>query len=122
MSWYSNLSKAAQNLVAIGTLIAVSVTSTLAASRYLGAPAALAESIRDQNTDHLQRMRTIDSTHVARVSELEMKTEVHQSETVETLQSIDAAVRRLDLRLCLEQARRDSTDARACAEINLPDQ
>ncbi len=103
MSWFERLGKSAQGMVAIGTIIIITVAAATASVRFIAVPAEL---------------EAMDTQHNERMDYIEMRQESYEETTTEQLDQILQSVESLDLRLCLEQADRDETDPRLCAEIH----
>ncbi len=101
MSWFDRLGKSAQGVVAIAMIIFVTVAAATAAVRFIAVPAEL---------------EAMDVLHNERMDYIEMRQESYEETTTVQLSQILDSVESLDLRLCLEQADRDETDPRRCAE------
>lgn len=101
LSWFDRLSKSAQGVVAIGTIIIITVAAATASVRFIAIPGELEE---------------MDAQHNERMDYIEMRQESYEETTTEQLDQILQSVESLDLRLCLEQADRDQTDPRRCAD------
>ena len=102
MSWFDRLGKSAQGVVAIAAIIIVTVAAATASVRFIAIPGEL---------------EAMDVLHTERMDYIEMRQESYEETTTEQLTHILRSVESLDLRLCLEQADRDQTDPRLCAEI-----
>ncbi len=101
MSWFDRLGKSAQGALAILTIIVLTVAAATASIRFIAVPAEL---------------EAMDVLHTERMDYIEMRQESYEETTTEQLTHILKSVESLDLRLCLEQADRDETDPRLCAE------
>lgn len=101
MGWFNNLSKTMQGIIAVVTIVVVTASATAATVRFVALPDAL---------------RNIDSQHTARLDRIETRHTDFEHVTDDKLDAILENVKSLDLRLCLEQAKRDDTDARRCAQ------
>lgn len=101
MGWFDRLGKSAQGVVAIVTIIFITVAAATASIRFIAVPAEL---------------EAMDVIHNERMDYIEMRQESYEDTTTEQLTHILKSVESLDLRLCLEQADRDETDPRLCAE------
>lgn len=100
MSWFDRLGKSAQGVVAIASIILVTVAAATASVRFIAMPGELEE---------------MDLQHNERMDYIEMRQESYEETTTDQLEQILHSVESLDLRLCLEQADRDGTDPRLCA-------
>lgn len=100
---FEQLSKTAQNLILMGTVVTVTVTASAATFRYIAIPDNLAE----MDTQHSERMNAIESRQNS-----------FESAATAKLDNILRSIKSLDLRLCLEQAFRDGTDPRECGQPN----
>jgi len=99
VGWFSDLSKTAQGFLALVTLVVVTGTASAGAVHFFAAPDSL------NHTQLQAQLKAVADRH-----------QEYERLTGSKLNEILVEVKSLDLRLCLEQAQRDATDARLCAK------